>query len=94
MTARDETGNRHEDDYPKVPDKETLVVTRSDIQTAIENDRPTKFTADEQRLRYVVDVEVIDEPCAADGCDEVPLFETTDGEEFCSPSCMERGSSD
>lgn len=82
------------DEYPKFPDKETLIVTESDIRAAIEDGRPTTFTADEQRLRYVVDVEVVDEICASDGCDKVPIFETTSGEEFCSPSCMERGASD
>lgn len=78
--------------YVEIPGKETLVVTASDIRDMVEDDRPLKFTADEQRLRYVVDVEIVDELCARDGCDDVPIFESTSGTEYCSPGCMEADS--
>lgn len=74
-----------------IPGKETLVVTSSDIREAIEDDWPTKFTVEEQRLRYIVDVEVVDELCAHEGCDEVPIFEGKNGKEYCSPACLEAG---
>lgn len=73
---------------PEIPERETLIVTESDIRDAVEDDSPTVFPAEDQNLRYVVDVETV-EQCAREGCDGAGVFEAKNDEGYCSPECME-----
>lgn len=74
-----------------IPETETLIVGEVDIRQSLKNDRPTTFTADEQNLRYTVSVEVWDKDCDREGCDDTPIFESTDGDWYCSPGCLQAG---